>query len=371
MKKEDDLVLPVSYESADEEILSCETEGSIETKVKLELETVLEPVNYKQYAFFNNPGIENLTAVVNQIQQSVKAMTFNVPSLGLDSFAASAHQFQQSVSAMNIKLPDLGLDKLTASVQQFQKSMDAMNLQALIPVFPNVSFLTDTFDLMKRSNDIRATKYPAMSANLKEAASLSWFASVLMDFRSYEDLAFVADGITDDVERQQIIEEAYAECYRELFPYLSSTILKKFPLRSFAISPAAAAHVRGEYALSVPVFLSQAEGILRDVTASELFSERQSPVTKFAQQQRALIPVDDHWLNLSDDAVWAQLSGDLPIGWGPGLRRKNGYSGINRNTTLHGIDLNYASETNSLKAFSLLCHVAGIAEWLIDEEHSE
>lgn len=259
------------------------------------------------------------------------------------------------------------LEALSDSIKDFQDKISKLSQQFVLPDLSGMSFLTETFDHMKRANEIRAEKYPAISSNLAEAASHSWFASVLMDFHSYEELSFVTDGVEAD-KRQEVIEAAYAEKYRELFPYLLNKVVSMFPARAFAIAPAGAAHERGEYALSVPVFFSQAEGILRDITFSELFSERISPISKYARQQRALIPTGEHWLNLSDDAIWAQLSGDLPIGWGQKLRIDNSYTGLNRNTTLHGIDINYASEINSLKAFSLLCHIAGIAEWQAEEE---
>lgn len=281
-------------------------------------------------------------------------------------------EYAKSANAYNLysqfRIPSLEI--LADYFKEFQTKVNELNKHFVLPVFEGASLLTETFDLMKRANEIRAEKYPAISSNLTEAASYSWFASVLMDFTSYEELSFVTDGVALD-KRQEVIEAAYAEKYRELFTYLCNKVVSMFPSRSFALVPAAAAHERAEYALSVPVFFSQAEGILRDITSSELFSERKSPITKYAQQQRAQIPSDEHWLNLSDDAIWAQLSGDLPIGWGPKLRSDNAYVGLNRNTTLHGIDLEYATETNSLKAFSLLCHIAGIAEWLADEKPTE
>lgn len=268
------------------------------------------------------------------------------------------------------------LDKILAPLKEIHDKISSISKSLALPVFPVLpmlpafqvpSVLTETWELMRQANEIRAEKYPAISSNLTEAASHSWFASVLMDFHSYEELAFITDGVPSG-ERQTVIESAYADKYRELFAYLSTKVTSMFPTRSFAIIPACAAHERGEYALSVPVFFSQAEGILRDITSSELFSEKISPITKFAKLQREQIPTDEHWINMSDDAIWAQLSGNLPIGWGPKLRADNEYVGLNRNTTLHGIDLDYANEINSLKAFSLLCHISGIAEWLTDEE---
>ncbi|MDP9783459.1 hypothetical protein [Pseudomonas fluorescens] len=279
-----------------------------------------------------------------------------------EEIAREEHEKAKQNYDLYKKFSNPGLDKLTKSIMEIQKHFSLLDKIAL-PVLKQASVITSTFELMARTNAVRAEKYPAMAENLTAAASYSWFTSLLIDFPTYERLAFITDDV-DPAEREKVIEEAYAEAYRELYSYLSDKITSMFPLRSFALIPAFAAHLREEYALSVPVFFSQAEGILRDITSSELFSARTSPAKVFAEQQRAQISVDDHWVNFSDDAIWAQLSGDLPIGWGPGQRRANNYTGLNRNTTLHGIDMSYATEINSLKAFSLLCYTAGLTEWL-------
>jgi hypothetical protein len=52
-------------------------------------------------------------------------------------------------------------------------------------------------------------------------------------------------------------------------------------------------------------------------------------------------------------------------------RKEARYNGLNRNTVLHGIDVEYASELNSFKAFSLMCHAAGIGEVLKREAEEE
>ncbi|WP_431078088.1 hypothetical protein [Pseudomonas siliginis] len=262
------------------------------------------------------------------------------------------------------------IEALSDSIKEFQFRVGEITKQFVIPEIKSISLLTSTLGMMAKANQIRDTKYPAMAENLKEAAEYCWFDSVLMDFRSREELAFIADGV-DAENRQHVIETAYADEYRGSFSYLSETISSMFPHRAFALNPAYGAHLRGEYALSIPVLLAQAEGILREITSSELFSARPSPIKDFAKKQRDLVTLDNNWLRFSDDAIWAQLSGDLPIGWSQKLRDENGYTGFNRNTTLHGIDLHYATEINSLKAFSLLCHVAGIAEWLEEDDDAK
>lgn len=219
---------------------------------------------------------------------------------------------------------------------------------------------TQTMISLKEANERRAEKYPQFSRNLEEIARQGWFLSLHMDFPSYERLAFSLDYLPEFEGRWDALDKAFSSHYSESIEYYLRCITSRYPEREFAVRPAVAAHMRGEYALSVPVFFSQAEGILRDETEKELFTKRGGHISSYAQDQRSDKADGEDWFKYFDDAVWAPLCGDLPIAWGPVQRKQAGYNGLNRNTTLHGMDLGYATEVNSLKAFSLLCYVAGL-----------
>lgn len=253
--------------------------------------------------------------------------------------------------------------------EQFQEELKKLDLSRFIPALSSVSVLAQTLLSVHESNQVRAEKYPNLASNLTEFAARSWFLSLIMDFRSYEELGFAVDGVDDPEQRIAVIESSFSEFYRENMQWLGEVVVEKTPERVFAITPALNAHARGEYALSVPVFLSQAEGVLRDITSAELFTKQEN-ISLYASAKRSEVNFDESWTGFSDDAYWAQLSGDLPIGWGPKQRKENRYDGLNRNTTLHGIDKSYATEVNSLKAFSLLCHVVGLTEVLPEHDES-
>lgn len=240
-------------------------------------------------------------------------------------------------------------DKLSSSFGAFLKS-DFM-LQ-----------FTETMVRLKEANEKRAEKYPQLSRNLEEIARQGWFISPHMDFSSYEQLAFSLDGLPESDGRWEALDTAFSNCYSENIGYLLEKITELYPVRDFAIRPAVAAHLRGEYALSVPVFFSQAEGILRDRTSRELFTKKDGHISDYAAAQRVSAEDISDWFGHFDDAIWAPLCGELPIAWSAKQRERADYQGLNRNTTLHGIDLNYATEINSLKAFSLLSYVAGLFE---------
>lgn len=119
-----------------------------------------------------------------------------------------------------------------------------------------------------------------------------------------------------------------------------------FPKRAGTISEAFNAHISGQYALSIPVFLIQAEGICVDTLGVKLFSAPQGiPQTRSATDQWADNPLSEALL--------------LPIREISGVtasdkKRPDFPHSPNRHEILHGLDTDYATLTNSLKVISLL-----------------
>lgn len=109
---------------------------------------------------------------------------------------------------------------------------------------------------------------------LKILVEYSWFTSVDLSWRDYEYLSFLyLEAPSDGLLVIGFLNERISKCYSENFDYLWRKAVEQFPNRGFAIEPAARAHSCGDYALSIPVFLSQAEGMIRDLTQAELFSK--------------------------------------------------------------------------------------------------
>lgn len=231
---------------------------------------------------------------------------------------------------------------------------------------PAIKFLSDVGEFavkMQAANDLRSEIYPKIIDHLNFLATKTWFVSKSLAFADYELLAFSPERIGMEDEDEEALNDQFVSVYKENMEYFENLLLEEFPNRAFAIRPAIQAHRRGEFALSIPVFLSQADGILLDLTSAELFTSN-GHISKHAQEQMSKTP-HESWFGYFDDATWSPLSAVRPIGWSPKQRREAGYSGFNRHTTMHGMDLHYATEVNSYKAFSLLCYVASVKS---DEE---
>lgn len=209
---------------------------------------------------------------------------------------------------------------------------------------------------MARSAQLHYAKlYPEVINNLGYFADLSWFVSLNIPVsKFYKQVLYIPNSLKD-FEKVEFVNEKFSEFYEIWFDALCSIAIKKFPDRAFALGPAFEAHKRGEFALSIPVFLSQSDGILYELTAEELFSSS-------GHISNAVLTMINGNLKVGSmtRAVWTPLAEIRPIGWSLKARCKNSYKGFNRNTVMHGLDKNYATKINSLKSFSLLSYVVSL-----------
>lgn len=123
--------------------------------------------------------------------------------------------------------------------------------------------------------------------------------------------------------------------------------LKYFPARKLAVDAAFAAHHRGDYWCAIPLLLSQADGVCRDMLNAQLYS-------KSKRNRRQL---EDALRPLSDQDTLAILLHALRIN-GP-LNASSSemvqYPGmLNRHEVLHGSSTVFGTRLNSLKSISLI-----------------
>lgn len=159
----------------------------------------------------------------------------------------------------------------------------------------------------------------------------------------------IGQGDFDDADRKMI---AYLEGD---FIQVKSRILSKLRRRSLVLNSAFEAHERGEYSLSVPVFLIQADGVCYDIAEVQLFNKRdKKPATAdFVRRVDA---------DVIASAILSPLAANVPLTASPLERRESSYpkGALNRHQVLHGEIIDYGTKANSLKAISLLwylCHI--------------
>lgn len=210
---------------------------------------------------------------------------------------------------------------------------------------------------MKANYQARINMYPILKKELIPLAQRGWLISGYFGMSDlYELSEFIS---TCDANH---LDQHVKELYRDDFENHVQEILKDYPEREFAIKPAINAHKRGEYALSVPIFFAQTDGICFEKMKKNLFQNRDhiSTLAKVNITTSDTAYVDNSIVyTFISEILWTQLIDELPIGYNEKKRKDNSYFGLNRNTVLHGIAMDeYATEENSLKAFSLLSCIA-------------
>lgn len=131
---------------------------------------------------------------------------------------------------------------------------------------------------------------------------------------------------------------------------IEARLCRRHPTRAAILAKAFDAHRRGDYELSVPVFLIQADGITHDLHRRELYTR---------QGKRAL---DATCATAGFFA--APLVETTPMNVSRNQRSAS-FTGLNRNLILHGEDVSYGTEEISLKVIS---HINFTSSALRDED---
>jgi hypothetical protein len=145
-------------------------------------------------------------------------------------------------------------------------------------------------------------------------------------------------------------EAALIDYFRGRLPAIAESLEERYPHRGKIIKAAFTAHERGEYELSVPVFLVQADGICQELIDLELFRKKNKKPATAAY-------VEGIEVETFRSALLDPLAHCLPISASASERGPE-FSGLNRHQVLHGESFNYGTELNSLRAVSLLNYIA-------------
>ena len=245
-------------------------------------------------------------------------------------------------------------------------------LEKALPQMKNImESMNELFISILISSEEMVKRYPKLQDKVIPMAKRGWFISGYFGNSELMELANLCDTLTEDE-----LDDHIADMYRSSMTEHTAFLLKDYKAREFAIQPAVDAHERKEYALSVPVFFAQSDGILHHNTHEEMHVFCDSKKThdhakKKVQGIKDLRPSQSQytrydWMSLYMEMMFMQLSEkDWPLAYTNKNRETQQYFGLNRHTVMHGISLDYAIEKNSLKAFSLLSYIGSLKDDLI------
>jgi hypothetical protein len=148
------------------------------------------------------------------------------------------------------------------------------------------------------------------------------------------------------------IDALFVDHYRSHWEEVESWVSERFPARAPLLKEAFAAHREGRYALAIPVFLAQADGMCDEALGrnGHLFTGAPGRVQERARLLEELAAQEDSFFL---DAILEPLKTALPssIANKAWLESQEIFS---RNAILHGMDLGYGTELNALRAISLV-----------------
>ena len=180
--------------------------------------------------------------------------------------------------------------------------------------------------------------------SLTKLAVRGWFLGPDVPVSSIPQLGHAVDGTPDEVD---IVVGQYI---RRRLDVIESALIKSYPDRSHLFKEAFEAHRERRYSLSIRAFLAEADGVFHDRFGKPLFTrKRNDAVSAFMSE------VTGRFFQ----AHLHPLTQVIPL-WEDTRRLPDTFEGLNRHQVLHGIKADYDTETNSLKAISLLDYLVWV-----------
>ena len=291
---------------------------------------------------------------------------------GLAGVFSSMRSFSQALSAT------IQTEKAVSSMEEIQKQI-AKTMEPYIQnqmltsnIIKNISFSIDNLAQSVLSNlqvTIDNLISPALENFLVGLKSLpeytqvalmtlgnhGWFFDLEMPLQFLWELEkLLNEGNIEEAET------ALIDYYRENLETIEKRFINKFPDRAKIIRSAFNAHKRGEYELSIPVFLAQTDGICYEVINQHLFMR-----IRGEKKPRTALFVDSIASDTYRHALLSPLSQTLPISASKN-ERNIPFNELNRHQVIHGEVLDYGTEINGLKSISLLNYVTQVLN--LDDE---
>lgn len=268
-----------------------------------------------------------------QLQKAMKPFLESQASLqkSLELVLAAQEKWRNVVASFEISRYTLtNLGPVAEQAEKFRKSLEGI--------------ISPAFEELQRS-------FRELPQKTQEALMLlgthGWYLDLEMPIPSLWKLKrALEEGSVQDVE------EALVQYFEERLDKIEASIVGRFPNREKVIRAAFSAHRRCEYELSIPVFLSQTDGICKEVVNEHFF-------IKHDKKPRTAIYVEQIAADTYRAALLSPLAHSLPIGASE-RERGPGFTELNRHMVLHGESLDYGTKTNSLKAISLINYVAHV-----------
>ena len=179
-------------------------------------------------------------------------------------------------------------------------------------------------------------------SGLRSIAEYGWYINELQTMGSSTFL--MEKAINGDVE---FLDKYFSDYYKENLERLTKIIINNQESRSGIITEAIACHEEKKYYASTILFLSLADGICNGL----LFTTKRNK-----ESLRKYLAKNDNGSLIT--ILLGMITNESTIDEGYSKKEKNEKK-LNRHSVVHGLEIHFGTEINSLKAFSLLSYVSG------------
>lgn len=225
---------------------------------------------------------------------------------------------------------------------------------AIKPIIQSIQDITRRLDAFAKENpdffeNLRTyfKNFPEIHSKIwKSAAERGWFANWFTTLGF--DTAAAGDPEAFDTYMIQHISNNLDN--------LENNLKSLYPKRKEIISTAFDLHKSKNFIASIPLFLSQADGICAENIGAFIFSEH-------AKREENIAQIIEDSPESIDRIFWTPMLSETQFGASIGKSKKTDkVKGPNRNGILHGSrkHLDYGTEINSLKAISFVSYIAFI-----------
>ena len=283
-------------------------------------------------------GLGPVMAALAQERRVLEPMLEMQRALAAAVRPSAFQQMAESLRVPKIDFPGQELARALESARRFHIPLDS------ITTFPSNWIRDAILHLPEPTRD-----------GVVRLAKQGWFLDLGMAVKDMIELEeLLEQGKVDEAESQLTAH------FRASLSRIESDLNRLYPKRARFVSAARRAHEAGDFALSIPLLLAQADGTCRDAIGVQLFKRKQS---KGAKEMKVEPATADYAKSVGVDsfnaALLAPLAETLPISAVPD-ERGEGFNQLNRHQVMHGESVEYDTEINGLRAWSLLNYVGTV-----------
>ena len=185
---------------------------------------------------------------------------------------------------------------------------------------------------------INYDKKPSFIEILRNIRNKGWFISFDYPLKNLVKLFNYINS-----KDYQSIDKSLVRYYERKLKIIQSRLCSWYPDRLELLKLAFQAHEEGKYALAIPIFFTQIEGICKKEIG-------ESPYKK----KKKVLIIAEKLKNMDLNPIYVILAEDSPFIYNEKKRSENPGVSLNRHAVMHGESVDYGTEINSLKAISYI-----------------